>query len=79
MLLIVPRCTWQGALRDLSLIRVKLTKKSMLNSAQRVFEFGDKNVRLLAWLARGQHTVTHIGRLKDLEGSLLTAPADISA
>lgn len=51
----------------------------MLDSAQRVFEFGDKNGKLLAWLARGQHTVTRIGKLRDLNGCPLIAPEDISA
>lgn len=59
---------WQDSLRDLSLLRVDLTQKSMLDSAQRVFKFGDKNGRLLAWLAKERHTVTHIGRLKALDG-----------
>lgn len=39
---------YQNALRELSLLRIDLTKKSMLDGAQRVFEFGDKNDRLLA-------------------------------
>lgn len=68
---------WQDALRDLSLLRIDLTKKSMLDGAQRVFEFGNKNGRLLAWLARGQHAVTHIGRLKGSDGRPLTRQADI--
>ena len=44
---------WSDALRDLSLVRVDLTKKSMLESAQRVFEYGDKNGQLLACLLGG--------------------------
>lgn len=69
---------WQDVLRDLSLLRLDLTKKSMIDSAQRVFEYGDKNGRLLAWLARGQHLVTHIGRLRGPEDRLLTLQADIN-
>lgn len=70
---------WQDTLREMSLLRVELTKKAMLDSAQRVFEFGDKNGRLLAWLAKGQHAVTHIGRVRDLDGRILTDSADINA
>lgn len=39
---------WQDTLRDLSLLRIDLTKKPMLDSSQRVFEFRDKNDRMLA-------------------------------
>lgn len=51
---------WQDVLLELFLFRVELTKKSMLDSTQRVFELGDKNGRFLAWLARGQHTDSHL-------------------
>lgn len=70
---------WQDSLRELSLLRVELTQKSMLDSAQRVFEFGDKNGKLLAWLARGRNSMTHIGRVKAIDGRLLTTPMDINA
>lgn len=39
-----------------------------VDGAKRVFKFGTKNGTLLAWLAKGQYMVTHIGRLKDLDG-----------
>lgn len=40
--------SWQLILRDVCLLRIDLTKKSMLDGTQRGFEFRDKNVRLLA-------------------------------
>lgn len=70
--------SWQHTLRELSLLRVDLTKKSMLACAQRVFEYGDKNDRLLAWLAKGQYATTHVGRLRNADGALLTTPGAIS-
>lgn len=69
---------WQDTLRDLSLLRIDLTKKYLLDGSQRVFEFGDKNGRMLAWLARGQQGVTHIGCPRGQDGRLLTLQADIS-
>lgn len=66
--------SWQCALKELSLLRVDLTKKSMLASAQRVLEYGDKNGRLLAWLAKGQFAPTHVGRLRSGDGTILTTP-----
>lgn len=41
-------------------------------------EYGDKNGRLLAWLAKGQYATTHIGRLRGVDGSLLNTPETIS-
>lgn len=45
---------------------------------QQVFEFGDKNGRLLVWLAKGQFAVTHIGGIKGSSGELLTSPDSIN-
>lgn len=55
---------WQQALHELSLHHVVLTKKNtLLAIAKQVFEFGDKNGKLLVWLNKGQYAVTHIGRI----------------
>lgn len=43
-----------------------------------MFEFGDKNGRLLAWLARGQTSSTHIAGIRDGGGQLITSPEDIN-
>lgn len=69
---------WQQVLRDLSLCRVEQTKKSMLHSAQRVFEHGDKNGRLLARLAKGQTSSTHIAGVRDERGHMITPPGGIN-
>lgn len=39
----------------------------------------DKNGRLLAWLAKGQYAPTHVGRLRDTDGTLLTIHEMISS
>lgn len=52
---------WQGAPQKLSVFKTEMTQKLLLNTAQRVFEYGDKNGRLLAWLARGKFAATHMG------------------
>lgn len=70
---------WQRVLRELSLLRIDQTKMTMLHSAQRVFEHGDKNGRLLAWLAMGQTPSTHIAEIRDEDGSVLTSPGKINA
>lgn len=45
--------------------------------AQRVFEYDDKNVKLLAWLAKSQFAITHLGRIHDIDGQSLTFPEHI--
>lgn len=65
---------WQHTLWDLSLLRIDLTKKSLLDKAQRVFEYGDKNGRLLAWLAKGQFMTAHVGRLRGFRRSTFDYP-----
>lgn len=50
----------------------------MLHSAQRVFEHGDKNGRLLAWLSRGQSSPTHIAGIQDEGGHLIKCPEGIN-
>lgn len=71
--------SWQLVLREFSLYRVEQSKKSILHSAQRVFKYGDKNGRLLAWLARGQVSSTHIANIQDEGGQLITSPEGINA
>lgn len=61
--------SWQYALWTVELHRIEMTKKSMLSTAQRVFEYRDKNGKLLAWLSRGQISTTHIGRIRDERGA----------
>lgn len=46
---------------------------------QRIFEYGNKNGRLLAWLARGPVGSTYIARIRDAHGVLLSSPEDISS
>lgn len=55
---------WQYVLWEVNLLRIELTSKSMLNTAQRVFEFGNKNGRLLAWLAKRQFDATYISGIR---------------
>lgn len=69
---------WQQVLRELSLCRIEQKKKSMLHSAQRVFEHGDKNGQLLVWLAKGQTSSTHIAGVRDEGGHMITSPEGIN-
>lgn len=69
---------WQKVLRDLSLHNIEQTQKSMLYSKQKIFEYGNKNGRLLAWLARGQTTSTHIASIRDARGQLVSSLEDIN-
>lgn len=50
----------------------------MLSTAQLVFEYGDKNGKLLAWLSRRQFSATHIGRIQDEKGAPLVNPEEIN-
>lgn len=50
-----------------------------MHPAQRIFEYGDKNSQLLAILAKGWVTSTHIVGVQDVQGSLLTSPEGINA
>lgn len=50
----------QCVLKQVSFLRVDMTQKSMLTTAQRIFEHGNRNGRLLAWLAKGQFATTRI-------------------
>lgn len=70
---------WKQALRSLSTARVAQTDKALLYSAQRVFEHGGKNGKLLAWLAKGSIPSTPIGSIRDRSGILLTAPNSINS
>lgn len=70
---------WQQTLHDLSTTRLDQMNKAFLYSAQKVFEYGDKNGRLLAWLANGQIPSTPIGCIKHKEGHLLSSPDLINA
>lgn len=64
----------QRTLSQLSLLCVENTKKALLYSQQRAFEYGDKNGCLLAWLAKRQSPTTHIVSVRDANGHPLLAP-----
>lgn len=50
----------------------------MLDTAQRIFEHGNMNGRLLAWLAKGQFAMTHISGVKEVTGEILRSSSDIN-
>lgn len=50
---------WWHVLCNLSTSRVHQTNKALLYSSQKVFEYWDKNCRLLAWLA-GDRSQLHL-------------------
>lgn len=70
--------TWQQALRSMSTARVTQTDKALLHSAQKVFEHGGKNRKLLAWIAKSNIPSTPIGLVRDKQDKLLTAPDSIN-
>lgn len=51
-------------------LRAEQTKKALLYSQQTIFEYGDKNGCLLAWLAKSQTALTHIATIRDVRGRL---------
>lgn len=55
-----------------------MMQKFLLNTAQRVFEYKNKNGRLLMWLAKGQLSFTHISGIRDSEGEVLRSPSSIN-
>lgn len=69
---------WQFALQRLSLLHVDMAQKSMLDTAQRIFKHGNKNGRMLVWLAKGQFATTHLSGVRDQDGGLLRSPVDIN-
>lgn len=71
--------SWQNTLRELFLHIVEQTKKSMLFTKQKIFEYGNKNGRLLAWLTKNQTAFTHIASIRNANGQLLSCPEDINA
>lgn len=66
---------WQFTMKKLSLHRVDTIHKSMLDSAQRIFEHGNKNGRMLVWLAKGQFAMMYISGVTDVTGELLRSPS----
>lgn len=69
---------WQQVLRSLSAARIAQTSKALLFLAQQVFEFGGKNGKLLAWLARGNVPFIPIDSIRDEQNCLLTTPSRIN-
>lgn len=56
----------------------KKTQKKLLYQAQRIFEFGDKNSWLLAYLAHSQQAPTSIPRIYDAQMTLCTSQTEIA-
>lgn len=57
---------------------LKTTKKAMFYTRQRIFEYGDKNGRLLARLAKTQNPMTYIVSVRGVDGSPLVSPESIN-
>lgn len=69
---------WQQGLRGLLVLRMEATEKAMVHSAQQIFEHGNKNGRLLAWLARGQSLTTPVGSIRLRGGELVSSPDHVN-
>lgn len=70
--------SWQRALRQLSLHRVENTRKAMFYTRQRIFEYGEKNGRMLAWLAKTQNPTMYFVSVRDMNGLPLVTPESIN-
>lgn len=55
---------------------IEKTQKKLLYQAQRIFEFGDKTSRLLAYLAHSQQAPTSISRILDANMKQCTSQID---
>lgn len=44
---------WHHAMREVALLHIDLTNKSLLYTAQWAIKYGGNNGKLLAWLAKG--------------------------
>lgn len=67
--------TWMEGVYQLDLVIVEKTQKKLLYQTQRIFEFGDKNSRLLAYLAHSQKAPASIA---DTQKRLCTLQPDIA-
>lgn len=69
---------YREALRDVNLLRASATKVRLLHQSQRIFEQGERNGRLLAWLSREHSSPTSISRILSPDGEILTEASQIN-
>lgn len=69
---------WGKSIRQLDLVLVEKTQKKLLYQSQRIFEFGDKNSKLLAYLAHSHQAPTSIPHMYDENIKICTSHAEIA-
>lgn len=68
---------WRHRARELELVLLEHTQKKLLYQNQRLFEFGDKNISLLAYLARPDYQLCNIPRIMNSEGVVVKQNKEI--